>query len=269
MEIRNAQTTDKEAVLDFCKSTFSWGDYIQDVWDDWISEGNLFVLCENKLAVAVCHAFFMDNLKQVWIEGIRVNPNFRKKGYATKLVTYSEYVTKKRGYKASKMLIESNNFKSLNLAESLNYSKSELWNFYALSPKKTLIDNLIQTPSSSIIQEFLSNAKYYVRSWRWMPLDKPEISFLIDSKKIFISKNNDAIDSLVTVMTSDHFDNTLLVTLIYATSTGFEKIFKYLQNMAHENNHKKIQILTKIKNLPNYSDLEKRLSFYLMEKNLV
>ena len=41
--IREATNSDKTSVLKFCKDTFSWGDYVQDVWDSWISEGNLFL----------------------------------------------------------------------------------------------------------------------------------------------------------------------------------------------------------------------------------
>ena len=42
MKIRDANNSDKNTVFEFCKNTFSWGDYIQDVWDFWIDEGGLF-----------------------------------------------------------------------------------------------------------------------------------------------------------------------------------------------------------------------------------
>ncbi len=43
MRINGAKPSDKEKILDFCKNTFSWGDYIPEVWDFWIKEGNLLV----------------------------------------------------------------------------------------------------------------------------------------------------------------------------------------------------------------------------------
>ena len=46
--IRKTKASDKNTVMEFCKTTFSWGDYIADVWDYWILEGNLLVLTENK-----------------------------------------------------------------------------------------------------------------------------------------------------------------------------------------------------------------------------
>jgi N-acetylglutamate synthase-like GNAT family acetyltransferase len=92
--IRKAKASDKNFVLEFCKTTFSWGDYIADVWDYWKLEGNLLVLTEKNTPVAICHSSFFDS--QVWIEGIRVNEKFRKKGFAENLVLESESLAKKK-----------------------------------------------------------------------------------------------------------------------------------------------------------------------------
>ena len=35
MVIRRALDSDKAKVLEFCKNTFEWGDYIETVWDEW------------------------------------------------------------------------------------------------------------------------------------------------------------------------------------------------------------------------------------------
>ena len=51
----------------------------------------------------MCHSSFFE--KQVWIEGIRVNEKFRKKGFAKKLVVESELRAKRKKCNISKMLI--------------------------------------------------------------------------------------------------------------------------------------------------------------------
>ena len=33
IKIRRAKSSDKEEILGFCTNTFSWGDYIDQVWD--------------------------------------------------------------------------------------------------------------------------------------------------------------------------------------------------------------------------------------------
>ena len=92
MEIREANISDKNSVLKFCKNTFSWGDYIEKVWSSWLDEGNLF-LFEKQSPVGICHAFYSEN--QIWIEGIRIDPKHRREMIASKLITYAESIGKK------------------------------------------------------------------------------------------------------------------------------------------------------------------------------
>ena len=100
-----------------------------------------------------------------------------------------------------------------------------------------------------------------------MPLDAKTISSLIKEKKIIISKDQNHIDSLGIITESDHFEKTIMLTLIYTTKSGIKKILPYIQNLTYEKKFERIQILT-TKKLPSYPDLEKRLSFYHMTKNL-
>ena len=265
--IRNALPSDKKIILDFCKSTFSWGDYIHHVWDDWLDEGNFFVLTENKRPVAICHAFIIKNEKLVWIEGIRVDPNYRQKGYAKKLVTKAEAIAKKNDCTLSSMLIESKNFKSIKLAAKLYYTRKEKWNYYFLAPKKHSITNAQQVKSAKEVKIFLTASEFYIKSWRWLLLDAKTISSLIKERKIIISKDQNRIDSLGIITESDHFEKTIMFTLIYTTKSGIKKILPYIQNLTYEKKFERIQILT-TKKLPSYYGLEKRLAFYHMTKNL-
>ncbi|MEE9563742.1 MAG: GNAT family N-acetyltransferase, partial [Nitrosopumilaceae archaeon] len=104
MIVSKVTNNEKQAVLEFCKNTFSWGDYIGDVWDSWIKEGNFLVIHDEDIPVSICHAAIYKG-KHVWIEGIRVNENFRRKGHASKLVTESEKIGKQNECTISYMLI--------------------------------------------------------------------------------------------------------------------------------------------------------------------
>jgi len=266
--IRKAKASDKKMVLEFCKTTFSWGDYIVDVWDYWIREGNLLVLIENNTPVAICHISFFD--KQVWIEGIRVNENFRKKGFAKRLVSKSESIAKNKNCVISKMLIETNNKKSLNLADCLNYKKEETWNFYSLIPKKSYkkLKVLVGTNNNKIINFLLSNSTYFVKSWRWIPLTKTNIDSLINEQKIIYTSHNDKINALVIFTESEYFEKTLMLTLISDSVNSSNEIIEYFQNYAIDNHIKRIQILTKTITPLNNENLDKKFSFCLMKKEI-
>ena len=87
---RLASSSDKKDILNFCQNTFSWGDYIHEVWDNWINEGHLIVIKNDQIPVSMAHAGFYPVEKMIWIEGIRVSENFRKKGIAEKMIHHFE-----------------------------------------------------------------------------------------------------------------------------------------------------------------------------------
>lgn len=268
MIIRRAKVSDKSIVLEFCKNTFSWGDYIADVWDFWKLEGNLLVLTEKNTPAAICHISFFNS--QVWIEGIRVNKKFRKKGFAKNLILKSELLAKNKKCTISKMLIATNNKKSLNLANNLNYKNESIWNFYSLIPKKSDIKTNVKTAikNKKIMNFLLSNSLYYVKSWRWIPLTKHNINHLIKEKRILYTKHYGIMDAIIIFTESEHFEKTLMLTLICGSKNGIKEIIRYFQNYAIKNNIERIQILTKTKTFPKIKNLDKRFSFCLMKKEL-
>lgn len=269
MIVSKVTNNEKQAVLEFCKNTFFWGDYIGDVWESWKKEGNFLVIHDEDVPVAICHAAIYKG-KQVWIEGIRVNENFRRKGYATKLVTESEKIGKQNECTISYMLIESTNKKSLDLANKLNYENFETWNFYYLEPKK--IDSVSKIKFANYEKKIpliiFSPNFSYINSWRWIPLDDNTRLSLINQKRIIFFKTNDLTDSVAIFSDSIHFDKTLLVTIISEKINGLNNIFSYIQNFAYTKNYKRVQILTKLKLSSNFADLQYRLQFYLMRKKI-
>jgi GNAT superfamily N-acetyltransferase len=266
--IRKAKASDKNTILEICKTTFSWGDYIADVWDYWVLEGNLLVLTENKTPVAICHSSFFD--KQVWIEGIRVNEKFRKKGFAKNLVLKSESLAKNKNCTVSKMLIATNNKKSLNLANHLSYKQESIWNFYSLIPKKSdkKTNVTIASNDKKTITFLLSHLSSYVKSWRWLPLTQITINTLIDEKRILYTTHDNVIDAMIIFTESEYFEKTLLLTLISGSRNGIKNIITYFENYAIKNNIKRIQIITNAKTLPKIKNLDEKFSFCLMKKKL-
>lgn len=268
MKIRKAQNHDKKYVVSFCKNTFSWGDYISEVWDYWEKEGHLLVLEQDKRPVALCHASINPSSNQIWIEGIRVHPDFRRQGFACKLVSELESIGISNHISNSFMLIEINNSNSIFLAEKLNYKKIGIWWFYSLLPKIVKEISINQFVSQSIDpNDQLFQNKMYVHSWRWLPLDKITLQDLVIKKRLLVSKKDSKFS--ITVFTdSEHFAGTLLVTLYGNSEELIWSHLTFIQNFALENNYSRIQIITELNNLRTDDEFQKRLSFYLMKKEL-
>ncbi|MCI4432678.1 MAG: GNAT family N-acetyltransferase [Nitrosopumilus sp.] len=256
--IRNAIQSDKISVLNFCKNTFSWGDYIQDVWDYWLAEGNLLVI-EKSYPVGMCHAFFSKN--QVWIEGIRIDSNFRRQGLASELVKHVESLAREKQMSFSLMLIDTENTSSLLMAKNLNYQIFQTWNFYSLLPGITR-NHKIKFGDLSNYPEI----SHYVESWRWLVLDNTALFSLSTQNRIIFSDKFGDI-SIAILTDSQHFDNTLIVTLFSGSQNNTLELISYIQNYGAQKNYKKIQILTK-ETLSLINNLEYKITFNLMKKLL-
>ncbi len=270
MNVIKATNKEKQAVLEFCKNTFSWGDYISEAWDSWIKEGNFLIIHDVDQPVAICHASIYKEGKQVWIEGIRVHEKFRRKGHASKLIRESEKIGKQNDCDVAYMIIASNNHKSLTLARKLNYDNFETWNFYSLELKKITSKPLIKfanynkkTPSIIFSSNF-----FYVNSWRWLPLDNTTKLSLIKAKRIIYSDNNDSVNDVAVISESEHFGKTLLITIISCSENKSQDIFSYIQYLASKKHYKRIQILTKLKLSMSYEGLEHKFTFNLMKKKI-
>ena len=253
--IRKARAGDKERILGFCQNTFSWGDYVSYVWDHWIGEGSTLVY-EEKAPVGMCHALYSNG--QTWIEGIRVHPDHRRRRIASDLVREAEREGGLLGCTDSLMLIDVANGASLSMAEMLGYGVLERWGFYTMRPKKTSAD-------VSYVRELdVGKFRRYVRSWRWIPLDKGIAEGLCSEGKVVRScAPGDA--SYAILSDSEHFADVVLVTLFSGSESGTRQVLGHAQNYGFENG-KRLQVLTR--DWPGPGMLEPRLEFHLMKKRL-
>jgi GNAT superfamily N-acetyltransferase len=103
--IRPARAADKEAVLAFTQQTWTWGDYVQHTWDDWLADpdGGLIV---GEVAGQVVG---MDKLSVVrpgegWFHGLRIHPAYRGRGYARAFMVYQINAARQRGLRGLRFL---------------------------------------------------------------------------------------------------------------------------------------------------------------------
>jgi GNAT superfamily N-acetyltransferase len=117
-EIRRARPDDRTTVLAFCASTWEWGDYIEYVWDEWLHDpqGGLFVATVDGLPVGLAH-MRMVSATDAWLEGMRVDPNFRHRGLSKALSEAMTVEAMNRGATTSRLATESTNIASITLAE--------------------------------------------------------------------------------------------------------------------------------------------------------
>ncbi|TLY08933.1 MAG: GNAT family N-acetyltransferase [Thaumarchaeota archaeon] len=194
MRIRNASEFDKASVLEFCKNTFSWGDYISDVWDSWNSKGRLYVLEEDGRIAGVYNLTISE--KQAWVEGMRVHPQYRRRGIGSSMLAHAESVVPS---KIMRLIIDSENHQSISLVESMGYRLEDKWRLYSMTPRKerSTVRNAVDL-SLRFIQNKASELQFeriQVFAQEKIPLqmsflDKRSLFYLMrkDSEKPFVMK---------------------------------------------------------------------------------
>src|SRR5579859_5520944 len=117
-EVRTGRAEDRDAVLAFCTNTWESGDYIDQVWDDWLHDpdGCLFVATVDEQPVGIVHVRMLTK-EEAWLEGLRVNPNYRQQGLARALDEAALLEAMQRNATIIRLIIHAENERSIHITE--------------------------------------------------------------------------------------------------------------------------------------------------------
>lgn len=137
-EVRDARAEDRDAVLAFCAHTWDDGDYIADVWNDWLADvgGALLVGLADGEPVALSHVR-LTSPDEAWIEGVRVAPGARRQGVGRVMVSRSLVRAREMGASVARLFTHPANVPSLRLFEGFGFTRVAELIYYvapALSP---------------------------------------------------------------------------------------------------------------------------------------
>jgi len=207
LKFRHAKQSDKNNVLKFCTNTFEWGDYIEEVWDDWYSNPNGYLTVAEEegsgVIAALSHAYVCPNRKRVWLEGVRVNPNFRRRSIGTELIKRMVQYGKEQGAKEAAGLVSVKNLASQAMMEKNGFVVTSRWTYCYISTTASTVFQKPDTGQARIAtskdreiignylkqsQIFRAAAENYEHLWRWYRLDLSSdiLQNLIENRKIII-----------------------------------------------------------------------------------
>ncbi len=135
-EIRPARPEDRDAILAFCSNTWDWGDYIEYVWDEWLqdTQGLLLVAVVDGQPVGIAHLKML-NATDAWLEGMRVDPAYRRHGIASALDTAMLAEAMKHGATKAGLITESTNTTSISLVERGYFRRVGSYALYHATPE--------------------------------------------------------------------------------------------------------------------------------------
>ncbi len=255
LRIRRAQQNDRDEVLKFCVNTFDWGDYIYQVWDSWYSDPNgQLVIAEyeseeytkqlntgrkSSTTVAVSHVYLCQIGNMIWLEGIRIRSDYRRRHVATELIKKMLEYGIEQGAKESAAIVSANNVRSQLLMQSNGFVKVSKWNYFSghkthnhLSTNGSKIRIAGLEDSNSIFKYLKSSEIFklsgesYVDMWRWYPLDLTTLHHLIANKIVLVAENVDS--TIIGVVVVNKYDGEQFQILYLDTNANQLSVLKHL-----------------------------------------
>ncbi|MDQ2808119.1 MAG: GNAT family N-acetyltransferase [Chloroflexota bacterium] len=118
LAIRPARAADQAAVLAFTTATWSWGDYLAEVWDSWLAEeqGVLAVGEAGGRVVGVDKLTFLSPT-EAFFQGLRIDPAVRGRGYAQAFQHYMLAEAARQGARVVRLITAHDNSAIHHMAE--------------------------------------------------------------------------------------------------------------------------------------------------------
>nr|MDO8134573.1 GNAT family N-acetyltransferase [Candidatus Njordarchaeum guaymaensis] len=123
--IREARISDRKPVIEFTQGTFSWGDYIERVFDKWIADrfGKLLVAEVNGAVIGLSFVK-LTKKGEVWLQGGRVDKNYRGKGIGKAMIKECLRIAKEEmRASVARLIIDKVNSVAQNVATNQGFKK--------------------------------------------------------------------------------------------------------------------------------------------------
>ncbi|HLI91734.1 MAG TPA: GNAT family N-acetyltransferase [Ktedonobacteraceae bacterium] len=212
IEVRPARPEDRDAVLTFCANTWEWGDYIEYVWDEWLHnpDGLLLVATVDGRPAGITHMQMLTKT-DAWLEGLRVDPEYRHQGLAKALDEAALVEAMRRGAAYVRLAIDSRNTRSIEITERGHMHRIGAVALYLAPPLASVmerravqeraqlatpadLDDIINYLNVSSIFPVVGGV-YYV-GWKAYPITAALLEAKIAAQQIYLLRRWDRLDGL-------------------------------------------------------------------------
>ncbi len=204
IQIRAGRLDDLDALAQFTRKTFHWGDYISEAWPHWVesSHGELLVAELHGALVGTVHVGYL-GAREAWLEGVRVHPAFRHQQIATTLIQDAHRRAKQRRCRVMRLETFANNLRAQRLFEKLGYRRAVQYARYRARAIKddALAMRAAKRADAAHCWEIWTTARRGRRAhpltrapfgWLWWEFSLPRLRAALRANKVWLSADGRA-----------------------------------------------------------------------------
>jgi hypothetical protein len=174
------------------------------VFDQWVqdSNGKLLVATIDRQPVGILHAVFLGN-GVAWLEGMRVHPDFRRRGIGTATDIEARQMAREHGCRVARLATSTKNIAAQKTLDTEGYHRAALFNEWETEPAQEgfpalrvgtetdLANSLTQWRASEMCQA--SHTILPDRHWHWTTLDETRLRAHLTANEMRIILNGFAL----------------------------------------------------------------------------
>jgi GNAT superfamily N-acetyltransferase len=252
MIIRPARPGDRPAMERICVQTWEWGDYIPEVWDDWLAdEQGLPIVCELEGRVVALSRIRLQAPDQIWLEGMRVDPEYRRRGIGRQLLEHSFTFAREHGARTVRLSTSYHNIPVHTLTAQAGMVRVGAYQLWIADPLPGGPDPaFLSAEHTDLVRAFLSGSPLmaythglYSVDWAWQELSSARVAQFLETGQFAARFAPDGRLAALAVLHPDPEYNELWITFVDGKTTTLTNLATAVRGHAARIGVEKAQVM--------------------------
>ena len=252
MTIRPARPGDRRAIERICAHTWEWGDYIPEVWDQWLAdEQGLPIVGELEGRVVAMSRIRFQAPDQIWLEGMRVDPEYRRRGIGRQFLNHSIAFARERGGRVVRLSTSYHNIAVHTLTAQAGMARVGSYQLRSADPLPGAPEPaFLPAERTDRVRAFLSESSLlayahglYSVDWAWQDLSPARIYQLLEAGQIAARLAPDGQLAALAILQSQPEDGELWIGFIDGEAAAITELARAIRGHAARLGAEKVQML--------------------------
>lgn len=259
LEIRELEKTDKEEVVEMTSEIWDGQDYIPDYFDEWVEDGGFICgTVDGEIVALAKHTWHSDDV--LWLEGLRVHPKHREKGYGRAMIEGQvNYLNKQLDYRVARFLTSNDNTPVKKVVEDIGFELKQKYDYVRLDDEDLeemeppVTDEIERVQNEKDVEEVIDtvlfseeledNKGLYMEHWTAYPMNEDLIKDRVENGYCYSVRDEDSgdIDSLMFMQVHEVYGS-LSVTFACGDQDGMKELFKYALRHCLEEGYDRLRL---------------------------